>query len=37
MVNSRSNISYSKKQEYWKSKELQTPDLFAYNIQTHYN
>ena len=35
MVNGRSNIPYSKKREYWKSKELQACDPFAYNIQTH--
>ena len=28
-------IPYSTKREDWKSKELQTCDLFAYNIQTY--
>jgi len=35
VVNGRSNSPYSKKREYRKSKELQTCDLFAYNIQTY--
>ena len=36
MVKGRNNIPYTKKRKYWKSKEFETCDLFAYNIQTHY-
>jgi hypothetical protein len=36
VVNGRNNIPYTKKQEYWTPKELQTRDLSAYNIQTTY-
>jgi hypothetical protein len=33
VVNSRSNISYTKEREYRKSKELQTCELSAYNVK----
>jgi len=36
VANGRSNIPYTKKREYWKSKELQDCDLSAYDIQTYY-
>ena len=34
--NNNNNLSYTKEREYWKSKELQTSDLSAYNVQTYY-
>ena len=36
MANGRSNMPYTKKREYWKSKELQACDLYAYDIQAYY-
>jgi len=36
VANGRSNIPYTKKRVYWKSKELQACDMSAYDIQTYY-